>query len=103
MLAAYLRPRETGEIKMKLADDGGEMIRSIGQLGQYYMADPLEAFEAQTALSMQFIDLWASTLQRFLGAQAPRRSPRPTRATSGSPTRSGATIRISTSSSRPMC
>ena len=37
VLAAYLRPRETGEIKMKLADDGGEMIRSIGKFGQYYM------------------------------------------------------------------
>ena len=70
MLAAYLRPRETGEIKMNLADDGGEMIRSIGQLGQYYIADPLAAFEAQTALTMQFINLWASTLQRFLGAPA---------------------------------
>ena len=70
VLAAYLRPRETGEIKMNLADDGGEMIRSIGQLGQYYMADPLAAFEAQTALTMKFINLWASTLQRFLGAPA---------------------------------
>ncbi len=70
VLAAYLRPRETGEIKMNLADDGGEMIRSIGQLGQYYMADPLAAFEAQTALTMNLINLWASTLQRFLGAPA---------------------------------
>jgi polyhydroxyalkanoate synthase subunit PhaC len=69
VLAAYLRPRETGEIKMKLADDGGEMIRSIGQLGQYYMAHPLKAFEAQTALTMNFINLWASTLQRFLAAR----------------------------------
>ena len=68
VLAAYLRPRETGEIKMNLADDGGEMIRSIGQLGQYYMSDPWAAFEAQTALTMQFINLWASTLQRFLAA-----------------------------------
>ena len=70
VLAAYLRPRETGEIKIKLADDGGEMIRSIGHLGQYYMAHPLKAFEAQTALTMNFINLWASTLQRFLGAPA---------------------------------
>ena len=70
VLAAYLRPRETGEIKMNLTGDGGEMIRSIGKLGQYYISDPLAAFEAQTALTMQFINLWASTLQRFLGAPA---------------------------------
>ena len=70
MLAAYLKPRETGEIKMNLAGDGGEMIRSIGQLGQYYMGNPLAAFEAQIALTTQFINLWASTLQRFLGSTA---------------------------------
>ncbi len=70
VLAAYLRPRETGEIKMNIADDGGEMIRSIGQLGQYYMSDPLAAIEAQTALTMKVVNLWASTLQRFLGAPA---------------------------------
>ena len=34
------------------------------------MAHPLKAFEAQTALTMQFINLWASTLHRFLGAPA---------------------------------
>ena len=75
VLAAYLRPRETGEIKTNLADDGGEMIRSIGQLGQYYMSDPCAAFEAQTALTMQFINLWVSTLQRFLGAPAAPAAP----------------------------
>jgi polyhydroxyalkanoate synthase len=70
VLAAYLRPRETGEIKMNPADDGGEMMRSIRQLGQYYMSDPLAAIEVQTALTMKFINLWASTLQRLLGAPA---------------------------------
>ena len=70
VLAAYLRPREKGEIKMNSADDGGEMMRSIRQLGQYYMSDPLAAIEVQTALTMKFINLWASTLQRLLGAPA---------------------------------
>ena len=70
VLAEYLRPREAGETKMKLADDGGELIQSIGKLGQYYVAHPMAAFEAQTALTMQFINLWSSTLQRFLGAPA---------------------------------
>ena len=70
VLAAYLRPREAGESKTNLTGDSGEMIRSIGQLGQYYMFDPLAAFQAQTAVTMQLIDLWASTLRRFLGAPA---------------------------------
>ena len=69
-LAAYLRPRASGEIKTTVADEIGEMVRSIGRVAEYYMADPQRAFAAQTALTRQFIDLWASTLQRLQGEQA---------------------------------
>ena len=34
------------------------------------MPDPQGAFEAQTALTTQFINLWASTLQRFQSSPA---------------------------------
>ena len=34
------------------------------------MSEPQRAFEAQTALTTQFINLWAATLQRFQGAPA---------------------------------
>ena len=67
-MAAYMRPRETGEIKTTLADDIGDMVRSIGHVAEYYMSDPKRAFDAQTELTTQFINLWASTLQRFQGA-----------------------------------
>ncbi len=77
-LAAYLRPRETGEIKMAIADDVGEMIKSIGQVAQYYMSEPNRAFEAQAALTTQWVNLWASTLQRLQGVpSAPVASPDP--------------------------
>src|SRR5271166_4793086 len=68
-MAAYLRPRETGEIKT-LAEEIGEMVRSIGHVAEYYLSDPARAIEAQTALVTQFIDLWAATLQRFQGVPA---------------------------------
>ena len=67
-MAAYLRPRETGEIKATLTDEIGEMVRSIAHVAEYYMSDPARAIEAQTALTTQFIDLWAATLRRFQGA-----------------------------------
>ena len=70
-LAAYLRPRESGEIKTTAADDIGEVVRSIGRVAEHYMADPQRAFQAQAALTRQFIDLWGSTLQRLQGEQAP--------------------------------
>src|SRR6202012_4100006 len=70
-LAAYLTPRQTGEIKTTIADEIGEMARSIGRVVNYYLADPQRAFAAQGALTKQFVELWASTLQRLQGEQAP--------------------------------
>ncbi|HEY1453377.1 MAG TPA: class I poly(R)-hydroxyalkanoic acid synthase [Roseiarcus sp.] len=70
VLAAYMRPRESGEIKTTIADDIGEMVRSIGRVAEYYMADPQRAFAAQAALATQFVDLWAATLQRLQGEKA---------------------------------
>ncbi len=68
--AAYLRPRESGEIKTTVAEEIGEMVRSLGHVAEYYMADPKRALEAQTAYATQFINLWAATLQRFQGGTA---------------------------------
>ena len=65
--AAYMRPRESGEIKTTVAEEIGEMVRSLGHVAEYYMADPKRAIEAQTAYATQFINLWAATLQRFQG------------------------------------
>ena len=65
--AAYLRPRESGEIKTTVGEEIGEMVRSLGHVAEYYMADPKRAIEAQTAYATQFVNLWAATLQRFQG------------------------------------
>jgi polyhydroxyalkanoate synthase len=70
-LAAYMTPRQSGQIKTTIAAEIGEMARSIGRVVDYYLADPQRAFAAQTALSKQFVELWASTLQRLQGEQAP--------------------------------
>jgi polyhydroxyalkanoate synthase len=70
VLAAYLRPRESGEIKTTIAEDMGEMVRSIGRVAEYYMAEPQRALAAQTALTTQFVDLWAATLHRLQGENA---------------------------------
>jgi polyhydroxyalkanoate synthase subunit PhaC len=69
-LAAFMRPRERGEIKAVLADDIGEMVRSLGHVAEYYLSEPKRALEAQTAFTTQFVNLWASTLQRFQGVSA---------------------------------
>ncbi len=70
VLAAYMGPRESGEIKTTVADDVGEMLRSIGKVAEYYMAEPQRAFAAQTALTTKFVELWAATLHRLQGEKA---------------------------------
>ena len=49
-MAAYLAPRQSGEIRTTIGDEIGEMVRSIGRVAEYYMADPERAFQAQAAL-----------------------------------------------------
>src|SRR3984957_11722396 len=68
-LAAYMAPRQSGEIQVTIAHDIGEMERSIGRVAEYYMTDPQRAFAAQAALTKQFVELWASTLQRLQGGE----------------------------------
>ena len=70
VMAAYLRPRESGEIKTTIADEVAEMVKSIGRVAEYYLSDPQRALAAQTALATQFVNLWASTLQRLQGERA---------------------------------
>ena len=100
-MAAYMRPREAGEIKTTIADDVGDLVRSLGHLAEYYMSDPARAIEAQTALTIRIIDLWAATLQRFQGAPV-KSVAEPDGSDKRFWMRSGATIRSSIFSSRPM-
>ena len=89
--AAYLAPRETrrGQVELRrrrLATRSRRSARSPSII----ISDPQRAFQAQAALSSHFMTLWAATLRRLQGERR-RRSPRPTPATSASPTRNGAT------------
>jgi polyhydroxyalkanoate synthase len=78
VMAAYLGPRQSGEIKTTIADEVAEMVKSIGRVAEYYLADPQRALAAQTALATQFVNLWASTLQRLQGEpSAPVAAPDP--------------------------
>jgi polyhydroxyalkanoate synthase len=65
--AAALAPnanRDTGEV---IADQLRAMTSSLGKVAEYYLSEPTRAAEAQTALSGQFVQLWAHTLRRMSG------------------------------------
>ncbi len=49
------------------ADAVLDAVRSFGRVAEYWLADPQRAAEAQTALSTNFLSLWAHTLRRLSG------------------------------------
>ena len=69
-LAAYLKPREEGKIKSELAEDVTDVVKTLGQVTEYWLADPQRAVELQTSLGRAYLDLWASAVKRMAGEEA---------------------------------
>src|SRR6185437_7051629 len=42
-LAAYMKPREEGKIKAELSEDVTDMVKTIGQVTEYWLSDPQRA------------------------------------------------------------
>jgi polyhydroxyalkanoate synthase len=65
--AAYLKPREQGRDDRELADEITEVVKTLGQVAEYWLADPQRAVEAQTRLGKSYLDLWAAAAKRLTG------------------------------------
>jgi polyhydroxyalkanoate synthase subunit PhaC len=71
-LAAYLKPREEGrDDDSELADEIAEVVKTLGQVAEYWLADPQRAVEVQTSLGRAYLDLWASAVKRLAGEATP--------------------------------
>ncbi len=70
-LAAYMKPREQGKIKEDLAEDVTDIVKTIGQVTEYWMADPQRALDIQASLGRAYLDLWAGAVKRLAGEAAP--------------------------------
>jgi polyhydroxyalkanoate synthase len=70
VIAAYLKPREAGETQSESGGEIADIVTALGRVAEYYVSDAQRAFEAQAALSTQFIDLWGTTLRRLQGEDA---------------------------------
>jgi polyhydroxyalkanoate synthase len=62
-LAAYLKPREEGKVKSELAEEVGEVVKTIGQV-------PERAVALQTSLGRAYLGLWANAVKRLSGEPA---------------------------------
>jgi polyhydroxyalkanoate synthase subunit PhaC len=69
-LAAYLKPREGGHADRQFADEVNEVAKTLGQVAQYWLADPQRSLELQTRLGKAYLDLWASAAKRLAGEPA---------------------------------
>jgi polyhydroxyalkanoate synthase subunit PhaC len=76
-LAAYFMPRE-GASPTGFAEEVTEAIKTLGQVAQYWYADPQRSVEAQARLGKSFLELFSSMSQRLAGGPAqPAASPDP--------------------------
>src|SRR6478752_8760943 len=77
-LAAYLKPRESGEVKDKSSEELAEVIKTLTSVAEYWLSDNERASELQTRMAKGYLDLWGSAMRRLAGEDAmPAISPSP--------------------------
>jgi poly[(R)-3-hydroxyalkanoate] polymerase subunit PhaC len=69
-LAAYLKPREGELDNREFAEEVNEVVKTLGQVAQYWLADPQRGMELQARLGKAYLDLWASAVSRLAGDPA---------------------------------
>ena len=65
-MAAYLRPREEGQVDDQYAEVT-DMVKTLGQVADYWLRDPRRALELQSSLGKAYLDLWANSVKRMTG------------------------------------
>jgi polyhydroxyalkanoate synthase subunit PhaC len=69
-LAAYLKPRESGEPKDKPPSELAEVIKTFSSVAEYWMSDRDRATELQLKMGKAYLDLWGSAMRRMAGEDA---------------------------------
>src|SRR5215467_1177995 len=77
-LAAYLKPRESGEVKDKSSEEIAEVVRTLSSVAEYWLSDNERASDIQTRMAKGYLELWGSAMRRLAGEDAmPAISPSP--------------------------
>src|SRR5689334_11182420 len=69
-LAAYIKPREEGQVQAGLSDEMNDMIKTLGEVGSYWLSDPSRAAELQSRLGRAYLELWGAAAKRLSGEEA---------------------------------
>ena len=70
-LAAYLQPREDGEVKNQPPNELTELVKTFSAVAEYWMSDQDRAAEVQSKIAKAYLDLWGSSMRRLAGEEAP--------------------------------
>jgi len=66
-MSAYLEPREKGENKSEFTSELTDIVKTLGSISEYWIADPNRTMEAQGRLWSNYMELWNATLHRMAG------------------------------------
>ncbi len=66
-LAAYLKPRETGEHPTDSPEGVAEVTKTLGHVAEFWLKDPSRAVAAQTEIATRYMDLWSKSLKSMAG------------------------------------
>jgi polyhydroxyalkanoate synthase subunit PhaC len=69
-LSAYLKPREEGQLTNELAEQMTDAVKTLGQVAEYWLADPQRSLEAQSSLMKAYLDVWTGSVKRLSGESA---------------------------------
>ncbi len=70
-LAAYLKPRESGEVADKPPSELTEVVKTFTAVAEYWLSDQDRSSELQKKIAKDYLDLWGSSVRRLAGEQAP--------------------------------
>ena len=70
-LAAYIQPREDGEVKNQPPSELTELVKTFSAVAEYWMSDQDRVAEVQSKIAKAYLDLWGSSMRRLAGEEAP--------------------------------
>ncbi|MDB5598261.1 MAG: poly-beta-hydroxybutyrate polymerase [Xanthobacteraceae bacterium] len=66
-LAAYMKPREAGALKDGGSEEIVDVVKTLGQVAEYWLTDPERAVALQASLGKAYLDLWGTAAKRLAG------------------------------------
>ena len=62
-----MKPREAGQAQAGMSDEVADVVKTLGEVAEYWLSDPQRAVELQRYLGKAYLDLWGSAVKRLAG------------------------------------